>query len=59
MQVAMPYLKPRFLPGFLTKGKCLSLEMVREGWGVTYDQAGAEYGPYGKEEFMRLQTEAQ
>ena len=57
--MAVPYLKPRFLPGFLVRGKCLSLEMIRAGWGVTYEQAGAEYGPYGGEEFLKLQAEAQ
>ncbi|CCL99817.1 uncharacterized protein FIBRA_01841 [Fibroporia radiculosa] len=57
--VAMPYLKPRILPGFIMKGKCLSIEMVRAGWAEVYTAAGAVYGHFGKDEFLRLQGEAQ
>ncbi|KAJ3540166.1 hypothetical protein NM688_g6261 [Phlebia brevispora] len=56
--VAMPYLKPRFLPAFLATGKCLSLEMLRAGWAMTYQQAGADYGKWGKDEFLRIEAEA-
>lgn len=52
-------MKPRFLPGFLAKGRCISLEMLRAGWAVTYEQAGAEYGDAGKDEHLRIQAEAQ
>lgn len=55
----MPYLKPRFLPGSLFRGKCISVEMLRAGWVVTYEQAGAEYGPYSKEQFLEIQKEAE
>lgn len=58
-QVAMPYLKPRFLPGFLVRGKCVSLDMLRAGWVVTYEQSGAEYGRYPKELYDTIQQEAQ
>lgn len=57
-QVAMPYLKPRFLPGFIAKGKCISTEMLRAGWAVTYKQSGAEYGPYSEAEFDAYAKEA-
>ncbi|THG95844.1 hypothetical protein EW026_g5880 [Hermanssonia centrifuga] len=33
--------------------------MLRAGWVVTYEQAGAEYGKWSKDEFLRLQAEAQ
>ena len=35
------------------------MEMLRAGWGSVYEQAGAEYGKGGVEEFLRVQTEAQ
>ncbi len=43
----------------MAKGKCLPIEMLRAGWVVTYEQAGAEYGKWSKDEFLRLQAEAQ
>jgi hypothetical protein len=49
---------PRLLPGSLASGKSLSLEMLRAGWVTTYEQAGAEYGQWGKDEFLRLEAEA-
>lgn len=53
-------LPPRFLPAFLTPrfGRCLSLEMLRDGWAVTYEQAGAVYGKWGKEHFVELEAKA-
>ncbi|PCH42881.1 nuclease [Wolfiporia cocos MD-104 SS10] len=57
--VAFAHLKPRILPGILFSGKCVSLEMLRAGWVETYEQSGAEYGRWGKGEFLRLQAEAQ
>lgn len=53
-------LPPRFLPAFLTPrfGRCLSLEMLRDGWAVTYEQAGAVYGKWGKEHFLELEAKA-
>ncbi|PPQ83913.1 hypothetical protein CVT25_000658 [Psilocybe cyanescens] len=56
--VAQVYLAPRILPGFLFHGKNVSAEMLKAGWGVTYEQAGAEYGKLGKSEFLRLEAEA-
>jgi len=58
--VAVPMLPPRILPAFLTPrfGRCLSLEMLRDGWAVTYEQAGAVYGKWGKEHFVELETKA-
>ncbi|KAF5341528.1 hypothetical protein D9758_012568 [Tetrapyrgos nigripes] len=34
------------------------LEMLRAGWVMTYEQAGAEYGPGGKEEYLKTEMEA-
>ncbi|KAF7330349.1 hypothetical protein MVEN_02473200 [Mycena venus] len=39
-------------------GKSLSLEMLKAGWVTTYEQAGAEYGKWGKEEFIRVENAA-
>ncbi|GBE87005.1 Probable endonuclease [Sparassis crispa] len=57
--VAHPHLKPWLLPAFLSRGKCVPLEMLRAGWVGVYEQAGAEYGHGGKEAYMRIQSEAQ
>jgi len=56
--VAVVEQKPLFLPGFLASGKSLSLEMLKAGWVTTYEQAGAEYGEWGKDEFLRVEAEA-
>ena len=58
-QVAIPHLKPQFLPASIFSGKSIPLEMLRAGWVETYEQSGAEYGRWGKEEFLRVQAEAQ
>jgi hypothetical protein len=58
LQVAVVEQKPLFLPGFLASGKSLSLEMLKAGWVTTYEQAGAEYGEWGKDEFLRVEAEA-
>lgn len=55
----MPYLTPRLLPSWLAKGKCIPVEMLKAGWAMTYEQAGAEYGRWSKEDFLRIQAEAQ
>jgi endonuclease YncB( thermonuclease family) len=47
-----------FLPGSIVSGKNLSLEMLKAGWVTTYEQAGAEYGDRGKDEFLRVEAEA-
>ncbi|KAI0632698.1 hypothetical protein C8Q77DRAFT_1059037 [Trametes polyzona] len=57
--VSVVHLKPRLLPGWLATGRDLSLEMLKAGWASVYEQAGAEYGRSGLEEFLRVQTEAQ
>ncbi|KAH7924409.1 staphylococcal nuclease [Leucogyrophana mollusca] len=49
---------PRFLPGFLVSGKSLALGMLKAGWVTTYEQAGAEYGSVGKDEFLRVESAA-
>ena len=48
----------RFVPSFISKGKNLSIEMLRAGWVTTYEQAGASYGTEGKDEFLRIEAEA-
>jgi hypothetical protein len=32
--------------------------MLKAGWVTTYEQAGAEYGEWGKDEFLRIEAEA-
>ncbi|KJA22628.1 hypothetical protein HYPSUDRAFT_138887 [Hypholoma sublateritium FD-334 SS-4] len=56
--VAQVYLAPRILPGFLFHGKNIPAEMLKAGWAVTYEQAGAEYGQLGKEGYLRLEAQA-
>ncbi|KAJ7844417.1 hypothetical protein B0H14DRAFT_2776886 [Mycena olivaceomarginata] len=56
--VSIVTLTPRFLPASWASGKSLSLEMLKAGWVTTYEQAGAEYGKWGKEEFLRVENEA-
>lgn len=58
-QVAVPVFAPRFLPGFLARGNCISLEMLHAGWATTYTKTGADYGDYGLAEFQRIEKEAQ
>ncbi|KAK7029461.1 putative endonuclease lcl3 [Paramarasmius palmivorus] len=54
MQIAHVSVKRRFLPW----GSSLAVEMLREGMAGVYEQAGAQYGPGGKEEFLRIEAEA-
>ncbi|KAI0742471.1 hypothetical protein C8Q80DRAFT_1122743 [Daedaleopsis nitida] len=49
--------KPRFLPLWLAKGKCISLEMLRAGWGTVYKHSEAVYGLSGLDEFERAERE--
>ncbi|KAF7327493.1 TNase-like domain-containing protein [Mycena kentingensis (nom. inval.)] len=56
--VAVVTLPPRLLPGSLVYGKCLSLEMLKAGWVTVYEQVNAEYGKWGKDEFLRVENEA-
>jgi len=32
--------------------------MVRAGWGFVYEEAGAEYGHWGKEAYLAAEAEA-
>lgn len=54
----MPYLKPRLLPNFLARGRCIPIEMLKAGWSVTYKEGGAQYGDYSVEQFVQLEQEA-
>ncbi|KAG8964468.1 putative endonuclease lcl3 [Tulasnella sp. 419] len=56
--VAVAHLPPRILPSSIFTGRSISLMMITDGWATTYDQAGAEYGKIGKEEFLRRETAA-
>ncbi|KAG2133784.1 SNase-domain-containing protein [Suillus bovinus] len=56
--VSVVTLAPSLLPGWLITGRSLALEMIRAGTGLTYVQAGAEYGKYGKDEFLRVEAES-
>ncbi|EEB90308.1 hypothetical protein MPER_11498 [Moniliophthora perniciosa FA553] len=55
--VAHVTVKRRFLPGSLLANS-LAAEMLRAGVATVYEQAGAQYGPGGKEEFLRIEAEA-
>ncbi len=37
-QVSPVHVAPRILPGFLFNGKNIAAEMLKAGWGVTYEQ---------------------
>ncbi|KAF9007016.1 hypothetical protein BDQ17DRAFT_1398541 [Cyathus striatus] len=39
-------------------GRSLAMDMLKAGWATTYEQAGAEYGKWGKEEYLRIEAEA-
>ncbi|KIK57480.1 hypothetical protein GYMLUDRAFT_46065 [Collybiopsis luxurians FD-317 M1] len=52
--VANVVTKRRFLPGSTS----LALEMLRAGCATVYEQSGAEYGSWGKEEFLKAEAEA-
>ncbi|KAF7312178.1 TNase-like domain-containing protein [Mycena indigotica] len=56
--VAVVTLSPQFLPGSLFYGKSLPLEMLKAGWATTYEQAGAEYGKWGKAEYLKVENDA-
>ncbi|OJA14090.1 hypothetical protein AZE42_07936 [Rhizopogon vesiculosus] len=56
--VSVVTLTPPLLPGWFTTGRSLALEMLRAGVSTTYEQAGAEYGKCGKDEFLRVEAEA-
>lgn len=58
--VAVPLVPRPFLPSFLGKrwASPLALEMLRAGTVTTYRQAGAEYGPWGQETFLRIEAKA-
>jgi endonuclease YncB( thermonuclease family) len=58
LKVASVVLPPRFLPRFLSPGKSLALEMLTSGWATTYEQAGANYGQWGKDAFLRAESRA-
>ncbi|TFK47134.1 staphylococcal nuclease [Heliocybe sulcata] len=53
--VANVTLASRLLPWRM---RPLQLEMLAAGWVTTYEQAGAEYGKWGLEEFKRVEAEA-
>jgi hypothetical protein len=54
----MPFHTPKVLPGIIARGKCISMELLRAGLAVTYQEAGACYGDFGKEEFLRVEEQA-
>ncbi|KAI5992417.1 hypothetical protein EDD15DRAFT_2168046 [Pisolithus albus] len=58
--VAVPLVSRPFLSSFLGKrwASPLALEMLRAGAVTTYKQAGAEYGPWGRETFLRIEAKA-
>ena len=59
-QVGIPLVPRPFLPLFLGRylGSPLALEMLRAGTATTYGNSGAEYGPWGRDKFLRFEEEA-
>ena len=59
-QVAMTKVPRWFLPQFLTPrfGSSLSIEMLRAGYAVVYDQANSAYGSLGKDAFDAAEEHA-
>ncbi|KAK1222926.1 putative endonuclease lcl3 [Marasmius sp. AFHP31] len=57
VQVANVMVKRSFAPGTLLANS-LAMEMLRAGCATVYEQAGAQYGAEGKEEFLRVEQEA-
>ena len=60
--VALPLLPRRSWMRWKQGGSTrnLSLEMIREGWGVVYVKTGAEYGgDWDQETYLAAQAEAQ
>lgn len=59
-QVAVPYITPfQILPAFLfLSTRCVSLEMLKAGYAIVYEGMGADYGPFGKEAFQKLEDAA-
>ncbi|KZV65278.1 nuclease [Peniophora sp. CONT] len=56
--VASVHVPRRLLPGVFFKGPSVSIEMIRAGWAVVYEQSGAEYGAYSKEYYQKVEAEA-
>ncbi|KAI5124543.1 hypothetical protein M0805_003065 [Coniferiporia weirii] len=60
--VAVPMLPWPLLPNFFTPlfgiGKCVSFEMLKAGWAVTYVEGGAVYGKWGAAKFLKLEAQA-
>ena len=59
-KVGIPLVPRPYLPLFFSKhfGSSLALEMLRAGMATTYTESGAEYGPWGREQFLRVEEEA-
>lgn len=53
-QVALPML-PTWIP---FRYRNVSIEMLKAGWAVVYEQAKAEYGPLGKEFYVDVEKQA-
>ncbi|KAF8439812.1 hypothetical protein L210DRAFT_3630726 [Boletus edulis BED1] len=58
--VGVPLVPRPFVPLFLAKylGSSLALEMLRAGTATTYEESGAEYGPWGRDKYLRVEEEA-
>ncbi|KAF5381914.1 hypothetical protein D9757_007538 [Collybiopsis confluens] len=52
--VANVVVKRTFLPGSTN----LALEMIKAGCATVYEQSGAEYGKWGKEEYLKAESDA-
>jgi len=36
----------------------VSIEMLKAGWAIVYEQAGAQYGELGKESYLKVERKA-
>ena len=53
VQLADVHVPRPYLPGMIFKGLSISIDIVRTGWAVAYEQKGAEYGVHGLDTFKQ------
>ncbi|KAF8588123.1 SNase-domain-containing protein [Ramaria rubella] len=56
--VSIPMRPPRFPFFKAPASRCVSISMLSAGYATTYEQSGAEYGRWGKEQFLQYEEAA-
>ncbi|KAF8524330.1 hypothetical protein BU17DRAFT_35306, partial [Hysterangium stoloniferum] len=56
--VSIPVHPPRIPFLKASASRCVSIAMLSAGYATTYEQSGAEYGRWGKEEFLKYEEVA-